>query len=109
MVKNLPANAKDARDASSIPVLGSSPGVRNGNPLQYSCLENSSFPAGSVVKEPTSRGLYVWGHNRHGSIPGSGRSPGGGQGNPLQYSCLEKPMDREAWQATQSMGPQSRT
>ena len=41
-----------------------------------------------------------------GSIPGSGRSPGGGHGNPLQYSCLENPMDREAWRATKSMGPQ---
>ena len=41
-----------------------------------------------------------------GSIPGSGISPGGGNGNPLQYSCLENPMDRGAWQATQSMGLQ---
>ena len=40
VVKNLPANAGDARDAVSI--LGSrrSPGVGNDNPLQYSCLEN---------------------------------------------------------------------
>ena len=38
-----------------------------------------------------------------GSIPGSGRSHGEGNGNPLQYSCLENPMDRGAWQATQSM------
>ena len=28
-------------DAGSIPGLGKSPGVGNGNPLQYSCLENS--------------------------------------------------------------------
>ena len=35
-----------------------------------------------------------------GSIPGSGRSTGGGNGYPLQYSCLENPMDRGAWQAT---------
>ena len=41
-----------------------------------------------------------------GLIPGSGRSPGGRHGNPLQYSCLENPMDRGAWQATQSMGSQ---
>ena len=40
MVKNLPANAGDAGDASLIPVLGRSPGERNGNPLQYSCLGN---------------------------------------------------------------------
>ena len=37
MVKNLPANA---RDIGLIPGLGRSPGERNGNPLQYSCLEN---------------------------------------------------------------------
>ena len=40
MVKNLPANAGDAGVAGSIPGLGRSPGVGNGNPLQYSCLEN---------------------------------------------------------------------
>ena len=40
MVKNLPANARDIKDAGLIPVLGRSPGEGNGNPLQYSCLEN---------------------------------------------------------------------
>ena len=40
MVKNLPANAGDIRDASSIPGLERSLGEGNGNPLQYSCLEN---------------------------------------------------------------------
>ena len=35
--KNLPANAGDM---GSIHGLGRSPGVENGNPLQYSCLEN---------------------------------------------------------------------
>ena len=39
-VKNLPANAGDARDTGSIPGLGKSPRVGNGNPLQYSCLED---------------------------------------------------------------------
>ena len=41
MVKNLPANAGDARDTGSIPGLERSPGEGNGNPLQYSCLGNS--------------------------------------------------------------------
>ena len=36
-VKNPPANAGDARDSCSIPVLGRSPGKGNDNPLQYSC------------------------------------------------------------------------
>ena len=40
MVKNSPANAGDIRDEDSIPGLGRSPGEGNGNPLQYSCLEN---------------------------------------------------------------------
>ena len=41
MVKNLPANAGEAKDPGSVPGLGRSPGIENGNPLQYSCLENS--------------------------------------------------------------------
>ena len=41
MVKILPANAGDARDADSIPGLGRSPGVGNGNPLQHSCVKDS--------------------------------------------------------------------
>ena len=40
MLKNLPANVVDARDVGLIPGLGRSPGVGNGNPVQYSCLEN---------------------------------------------------------------------
>ena len=40
VVKNLSANAGDVRDMGSIPGLGRSPGGENGNPLQYSCLEN---------------------------------------------------------------------
>ena len=40
-VKNPPANTGDARDASLIPGSGISPREGNGNPLQYSCLENS--------------------------------------------------------------------
>ena len=41
MVNNLPANLGEARDTGSTPGLGRAPGVGNGNPLQYSCLENS--------------------------------------------------------------------
>jgi len=40
VVESQPANAGDARDSGSIPGLGRSPGEGNGNPLQYSCLEN---------------------------------------------------------------------
>ena len=41
MVKKLPANLGDARDMGLIPRSGRFSGVGNGNPLQYSCLENS--------------------------------------------------------------------
>ena len=40
VVKNLPVNAGDVGEADLIPSLGRSPGVGNGNPLQYSCPEN---------------------------------------------------------------------
>ena len=40
VVKNLPANAGDARDTGSILGLGRTPGEGHGSPLQDSCLEN---------------------------------------------------------------------
>ena len=70
----------------------------NGNPLQYSCLENS-----------------MSGRTWRAAVLGIAKSQiwlsdftiflpivlfGEGNGNPLQYSCLDKPMDRGAWQAT---------
>ena len=39
--KKSTANAGDTRDAGSIPGSGRSPGGGNGNPVWYSCLENS--------------------------------------------------------------------
>ena len=39
-VKNLPAIAGETRDVGLIPQLGRLPRVGNGNPLQYSCLQN---------------------------------------------------------------------
>ena len=75
-------------------------GEGNGNPLQYSCLENLM-----------DRGAW-W-----ATVPGVTKSQtrlsdftsltsltsyfitGEGNGNPLQYSCLENPMDRGAWWA----------
>ena len=43
VVKNPPDNAGDTRDAGLIPGLERSHGGGNGNPLQYSCLENSMY------------------------------------------------------------------
>ena len=55
LVKNLPANAGDARDKSSIPGSRRSPGIGNGNPLRYSCLENS-------MGRGAWGGYSPWGH-----------------------------------------------
>ena len=46
-VSNQLANATDIEDMGAIPGLGRSPGEENGNPPQYSCLEN-----------PTDRGAW---------------------------------------------------
>ena len=76
----------------------------NGNPLQYSCLEN-----------PVDRGAWWAAVHRvaqswtrlkllrmHACI-------GEGNGSPLQYSCLENPRDRGAWWAAVYGVTQSRT
>ena len=52
---NLPAKAGDVRDAGSVPGWGGSPGGGNGNPLQYSCLENPHGQRSLVSYSP--RGL----------------------------------------------------
>ena len=44
MLKNLPANIVDTRNTRDVGLIlgsGRAPGVESGNPLQYSCLENS--------------------------------------------------------------------
>ena len=54
MVKNLPASAGDMGDVGSILGLGRSPGGRNDNSLQYSCLGN---PMGRGDKQVTVHGF----------------------------------------------------
>ena len=69
-------------------------GEGNGNPLQYSCLEN-----------PRDRG--AWWAAAHGVAQGwtwlkrlsMHACIGEGSGNPLQCSCLENPRDSRAWWA----------
>ena len=51
LLKNPPANAGNAGDAGSIPGLGRPAGGENGNPLQYSCLENSMDRGACWTKE----------------------------------------------------------
>ena len=60
MVKNLPVKAGDAGDSGLIPGSGRSPGGRNGNPLQYSCLEN---PMDRGDWQATVHGVTRVGHN----------------------------------------------
>ena len=57
VVKNPPANAGGIRDVGSIPGLGRSPGVGNGNPLQYSNLENSIYTVHGVAESDTTEPL----------------------------------------------------
>ena len=54
VVKNLPANAGDTRDAGSAPGWGRFPGEGNGSPLQYSCQEN---PMDRGAWQATTMGL----------------------------------------------------
>ena len=79
-------------------------GEGNGNPLQYSCLENSVDRGAwwaAVHGVAQSQTWLKW-LSMHECI-------GGGNGNPLQYSCLENPKDRGAWWAAIYAVTQSRT
>ena len=90
-------DAGDVRDSGSIPGSGRSPGGGNGNPLQYSCLENpmdggASWAAVHGVARSWTRlsDLTIF----------SLSCIGEGNGNPLQCSCLENPRDGGAsWAA----------
>ena len=70
VVKNPPANVGDTRGSGSIPGSGRSPRVGNGNPLQYSCLEDP------IVREAwwaTAHGGHKESDmtNTHGQAPSS--------------------------------------
>ena len=90
MVKNLPANAEEARDAGSIPGSGRSPREGVGYPLQYSWV---SLVAQMVKNPPAMQ--KIWDRSL-------------GWENPLEKDMathssilgLENPMDRGAWRAT---------
>ena len=57
MIKNLPANAGDIRDAGSIPKSGRSLGGGNGTPIQYSYLLN---PKDGGARQATVHVLAEW-------------------------------------------------
>ena len=60
LVKNLPTNAVDIRDSGSMSRLGRSLGGGNGNPLQYTCLEN---PMDRGAWQATAHRSQRVGHN----------------------------------------------
>ena len=59
-IQNPPANAGDTRVTGSIPRSGRYPGVRNGNPFQYSCLKN---PMDREAWWATFMGVQTVGHD----------------------------------------------
>ena len=77
MVKNMLANAGDAGDAGSIPVPARYPGEENGNPIQYSCLENSmefessnsmEFENSMKVRQRSLANYSPWSHTESDRI-----------------------------------------
>ena len=65
VVKNPPANAGDSRNMGSIPGSGRSPGVGNGNPLQYSCLENFMDRGAWQATFPGAAESWTWLSTEH--------------------------------------------
>ena len=84
VVKNLSANARDIRDAGSIPRWGRSPEGGLGNPLQYSCLENPmDRGAGKLQSMGSQRAGHDWSNlAQHAHCESKGQSVG--------YSLFER-------------------
>ena len=80
------------------------PGERNGNPLQYSCLENPVDRGArwAAVHRVAQTQTQLKQLSMHACI-------GEGNGNPLQCSCLENPRDGGAWWAALYGVAQSQT
>ena len=79
-------------------------GEGNGNPLQYSCLENPVYRGGwwALVHRVAQSQTRLKRFSMHACT-------GEGNGNPLQCSCLENLRDGEAWWAAVCGVAQSRT
>ena len=79
-------------------------GEGNGNPLQYSCLENPVDIRAwwALVHRVAQSWTWLKRLSMHACI-------GEGNGNPLQYSCLKNPGDRGAWWAAIYEVTQSQT
>ena len=79
-------------------------GEGNGNPLQYSCLENPVARGAWWAAVP--RVAQSWTQLKRLSMHAC---IGEGNGNPLRYSCLENPRDGGAWWAAVYGVTQSQT
>ena len=128
MVKNSPTNAGDARDVGSIPRLGRSPEEGNGNPLQYSYLENSmnrgvwrsivhgvaksqrwSSPLTAAHQAPLPMGFPRQEYWSGQSFPSSGDLPNLGiESGPPALQADSLPSEPNAW-CTQRDAPTSLT
>ena len=115
------ASAYNVGDLGPIPGSARSPGEGNGNPLQYSCLENPMdggawwatvhrSQSQTRLCDFTSLSLYLclrlprWYSGKESASQcrflGWEDPLKEGMATPFQYSCLENPMDRGAWCAT---------
>ena len=65
VVKYPPANARDSGDLDLIPGWGRSPGGGNGNPLQYSCLENPMDRGAWRARVHGVAKSWTWLSNQH--------------------------------------------
>ena len=92
----------------------------NGDPLQYSCLENPrdggawwaavyGVAQSRTLLKRLSIATLAEDTRDVVSISESGKYSGEGNGNPLQCSCLENPRDSGAWWAAVYGVAQSRT
>jgi len=79
------------------PWVGKIPWRRNGNPLQYSCLENLMDRGAWQATGHTVAKSQTWYHWATNKLRLDNLTNGEGNGNPLQYSCLANPMDGGAW------------
>ena len=100
--------------------IGKIPRGENGNPLQYSCLENSMDRGAwwamihGVAKSRTQRSdshidCFMWELTERLHFHFLLSCIGEGNGNPLQCSCLENPRDGGAWWAAVYGVAQSQT
>ena len=109
---------KRHKEWNSIPGSGRSPWISNGNPFQYSCLENSMDKGawqatvhGVATSQAQLSNLTHTSHTHIKQITNKDLlySTGEGNGTPLQCSCLENPMDGRAWLAAVHAVARSRT